>query len=81
MLTRKESLLQADAVNVFCPPCADEYTVYVSWGAWDTIVDREKDCACLIDPAIERAAIAAHFADPPESNWAAQYQVGNGGLF
>lgn len=70
-LTRRESELDADAVTVVCggdgrgDGCGQEYLAYVSWRDHSVIRQRDKECACPVDPKHERAAIAAHY-NPPD---------------
>nr|AUN37467.1 hypothetical protein [uncultured bacterium] len=74
MPTKRESELNADAVFVTCPghqcavwiPCGQEYIVFVAWGDWSNIVERDKECLCPVVDAVERAAISEHF-NPPDN--------------
>ena len=66
MLSKRESELNADAITVVCFGCTDEYLIYVSWGDWSKVVERDKDCLCPLVDAVETEAIAVHF-HPPES--------------
>lgn len=65
----RESSLQADYVDgVYCKTCGDEYSLFASW-IDNSVVERDKECECPIDPHVEQEAIALHH-NPPEPDWA-----------
>lgn len=65
----REAELKADYIDeIDCPVCFDEYSLWASW-ADNSVVFRDKDCACPIDPHLERGMIALHH-NPPEPDWA-----------
>lgn len=65
----REAQLQADYIDdITCPTCLDEYTLFAAW-LTNEVVLRVKECACPIDPHVEREAIALH-CNPPEPDWA-----------
>lgn len=64
----REAELQADYIDeIYCPVCRDEYSLWASW-VDNSVVERDKLCACPIDPKIEQEAIALHH-NPPEPDW------------
>lgn len=61
-----ESKLQADYIDeIICATCLDEYSLFSSW-ADNSVVERDKECPCPIDPKLEREMIALHHN--PKSN-------------
>lgn len=57
-----------------CPVCLSEYSL-----TGPDLAGREKQCECPVDLEAEARAIEAE--RPKESDYMAQYQAGNGGLF
>lgn len=62
----RESELQADYIDeIDCGECGDEYSLFSRWSD-NSVILRDKECPCPIDPKLERELIALHHQNKPE---------------
>lgn len=64
----RQAELKADYIDEIDCACGDEYSLWAKW-LTNEVIERDKLCACPIDPKVEREAIALHH-NPPEPDWA-----------